>query len=297
MDLLGGWTMKSARTPFNWKQFILSALLTLATGCQSILVERNTVSMAERLSDIQYGQVMDNLALVADNPGALPHFVLTDSGKTVVQETDQTSFSMIWGLIVYNMPRFSNTLLSNASPAVQYIHQDADEWDGEPALQPVQELLMRDLYHKALGLPPSAGEAAVAASFFSNDPFKDGDEKALISKMLENNDNELVYSLANAKPAYFQALYETYNHIEPCHIHVGHRLDVPRDACYVGHHGHTYVWAMKDDMESLTNLTISVLAVAVADTAAQANRASKPPTNKIFQAPAAVFGAPSAVTH
>jgi hypothetical protein len=294
--------MKSARTAFNWKSVILSGLLTLMTGCQSILVERNTVSMAERLSDIQYGQVMDNLALVADNPGALPHFVLTDSGKTVVQETDQTSFSMAWALIVYNMPRFSNTVLSNASPAVQYIHQDADEWDGEPALQPVQELLMRDLYHKALGLPPSHGETTVAESFFNATPFKDKDEEKLITLMQSVTSQlpesvELVSSLANSKPAYFQAQHETYNRIDPCHIHVGHRLDVPKDACYVGHHGHTYVWAMNEDMESLTNLTISVLAVATADTAAQANRAGKPPTNKIFQAPAAVFGAPSAVTH
>jgi len=290
--------MKSARIPINWKRVILTGLLTLVAGCQSMLVEQNTVYMAGRLSDIQYGQVMTNLALVADNPAALPHFVLTDSGKTVVQETDQTSGSMAWALVVYGMPHFGNTLLSNASPAVQYIHQDADEWDGEPALQPVQELLMRDLYHKALGLPQSPGETTLAEWFFSDDPFKDADEKALIKEMLKiAKDYELVCSLANAKPAYFQAMHKTYNHIEPCRIHVGKRLDVPKDACYVGHHGHTYVWALKDDMESLTNLTISVLAVATADTAAQANRASKPPSNKIFQAPAAVFGAPSAVTH
>jgi hypothetical protein len=290
--------MKSARTSVNWKRILLSALCSLVTGCQSILVERNTVSMAERLSDIQYGQVMDNLALVADNPGALPHFELTDSGKTVVQETDQTSLSMAWALVVYGMPRFSSTLLSNVSPAVQYIHQDADEWDGEPALQPVQELLMRDLYHKALGLPPSQGEATVAEWFFSDIPFKDKHEYALINDMIDKtHDPELVYSLANVKPAYFQAVHETYNHIEPCRIHVGSRLEVPRDACYVGHHGRTYAWAMKDEMESLTNLTICVLAVATADTAAQANRAAKPPSNKIFQSPAAVFGAPSAVTH
>src|ERR1700728_1326751 len=133
--------MTSARTSVIWKRILLSALCSLVTGCQSILVERNTVSMAERLSDIQYGQVMANLALVADNPGALPHFLLTDSGKTVVQETDQTRFSMAWALFVSGMPSFGNTLLSNASPAVQYIHQDADEWDGGPALQPVQELI------------------------------------------------------------------------------------------------------------------------------------------------------------
>ena len=47
--------------------------------------------------------------------------------------------------------------------------------------------------------------------------------------------------------------------IQPGWFHVGRRRDVPKDACYVGKCGHSYVWVCPDGREELTEFTLTVL--------------------------------------
>jgi hypothetical protein len=270
----------------SWQLAALTSVLAFTAGCQTLQVERKTVAMADRLSEIQYGQVMDNLARLADNPGALPHYVLTDSGKTLIQATDQGSVGLTWNLFTVGT-LFDSTLLGNVNPGLQYQQQDLTEWDGTPALEPIQELVMRGLFCRALGLAPSPAELGATESFFGREapPFDDVNaQKALesVKAALVKNQlpPELVWSLANYKPAYLEALRQTYEGIRPGFVHVGHHPDVPKEACYVARHGHTYVWVTPQDMASLTDLTIAVLDVASTDTAAQTGKATKqPPAN------------------
>jgi hypothetical protein len=65
--------------------------------------------------------------------------------------------------------------------------------------------------------------------------------------------------------AEFRELYHT---LQPGWVGKGRRKDVPKNACYVGHHGNTYVWVTPDHLEQLTNLTIAIVDVATANTAA-----------------------------
>jgi hypothetical protein len=39
----------------------------------------------------------------------------------------------------------------------------------------------------------------------------------------------------------------------------GRKCDVPKDACFVGHHGKTYVWVRKDQMDGLNRFTLAIL--------------------------------------
>ena len=57
---------------------------------------------------------------------------------------------------------------------------------------------------------------------------------------------------------------ELYHSLQPGWLGRGKRRDVPKDACYVAHHGHTYVWVTPDHLEQLTNLTIAIVDVATA---------------------------------
>ena len=47
--------------------------------------------------------------------------------------------------------------------------------------------------------------------------------------------------------------------IRPGWFHVGRKWDVPRDACYVGRHGHRYVWVGPEGREALTEFTLTVM--------------------------------------
>jgi hypothetical protein len=42
----------------------------------------------------------------------------------------------------------------------------------------------------------------------------------------------------------------------------GRKKDVPRDACYVAHHGDVYVWVMPQGLEGLTRFTMTVIDLA-----------------------------------
>jgi len=72
--------------------------------------------------------------------------------------------------------------------------------------------------------------------------------------------------------AYSTVLHEIYESVVPGWVHVGHCKDVPLNACYVGKHCNTYVWVMKEDMESLTRLTIAILDIAIVNLGAQEGR-------------------------
>jgi hypothetical protein len=113
------------------------------TGCQISRLEQNTVAMNGQLSDFQYGQVMNNLAAVADDSNALPHFIVADSGKTLIQSQDSVGVGFFWSAINIATTLAGKTLFSNVNPSIQYLEQDQYEWDGQPATDPVQELLMQ----------------------------------------------------------------------------------------------------------------------------------------------------------
>src|SRR5579872_6695174 len=143
----------------------------LFAGCQAMQVEHKTISMASRLTELQYGQVMNNLALLADRPAALPHFALTDTGHTLIQTTGQGSASATWSLVTVAGRLFDRTLLTNVNAQLQNLQQqDQDEWDSTPQLDPIQALLMRGLYHKVLGYEVSAEEETVLHRFFYPKP-------------------------------------------------------------------------------------------------------------------------------
>lgn len=272
------------------------AFALLGAGCQAFQVKRNTVSMASNLSNVQYRQIIDNLALMADRPDSLPYFALTDQGRTLIQRTDQSSTSLTWALFTAAAPLFDNTLLSNVNPAFQINQQNLDEWDTTPSLDPVQELVMRGLYLKALGLGIPQAEQIAMESFFRPNPPPPFNSPAVLTTMdaIEWRFDEykipsgFIWSLANYKPAYAAALHEVYERIGCGWVHVGRLKDVPRGACYVAHHCSTYVWVMPNEMENLTNLTIAMLDVATTATAAIAGKTSKPASPKINAAPAIV---------
>ena len=45
-------------------------------------------------------------------------------------------------------------------------------------------------------------------------------------------------------------------------FHVGRKRDVPKEACYVGTCGHTFVWVGPEGREQLTEFTLTVLKFA-----------------------------------
>ena len=64
-------------------------MLSLAPGCMSQQLRFTTRRTVSALPDLQYQQVIDNLAKMASNPGYLPYLAVAGQGS--VQVTDNGS--------------------------------------------------------------------------------------------------------------------------------------------------------------------------------------------------------------
>ena len=84
--------------------------LVVSAGCTSQSVRRQTEAQADTFIDIHYRQVMDNLAMVADDPEVLPSYSMLDFGTADV--TDKVA---ITGSVVAPPPRVATTALIDPS--------------------------------------------------------------------------------------------------------------------------------------------------------------------------------------
>ena len=73
---------------------ILALVLIGSSGCTAARLGQRTMNQANTLPELQYQQVLDNLAMFADNPSALPWHVNFREGTT--QITDSLSGGRRW---------------------------------------------------------------------------------------------------------------------------------------------------------------------------------------------------------
>jgi hypothetical protein len=231
---------------------VVSAILLVLPSCQAIQLENHTIRQVRTLSDLQYRQVMDNLAMMAGNPSSLPFFAAAGSGKTSIQATPNVNNAVNWDLITVAGSLFNKFIFDKGSITTQYTQQDLEEWDTTPSLDPIQLYLMQGLYRKALGLPIPKPQLTAMEEFFSP-PATPKTEAAQTAHPLY-------------KGVYAEAMQDLYRHIAPGFLNIGRKCDVPENACYVGHHCGRYVWVTADGLEGLTNLTIAIIDAATIDT-------------------------------
>ena len=72
----------------------LSIMLLLASGCMNQQLQFSTRRTANTLPDLQYQQVMDNLAMIAANPGFLPYLAVAGQGSIQVTDGGTSSLSL-----------------------------------------------------------------------------------------------------------------------------------------------------------------------------------------------------------
>ena len=83
------WQLPRAQCGPGFLALIGLSVLLLATGCSHLKLQRNTIGQGSTLTDIQYQQVLDNLAMFACNSDSLAWHIKINGG--VVQVADQGS--------------------------------------------------------------------------------------------------------------------------------------------------------------------------------------------------------------
>jgi hypothetical protein len=195
--------------------FVLACL----PGCTHMALERSSINQASTLTDLQYQQVMDNLAMFSVNHYTLPWHVVPTVGTAQIQDSAQV------------MPSF--TFVPNVSPALS---QSVLALQGSRQIQESWTLIPA-VYNTAK--PPSQSYQIVLFEIRDIYRFLIGDTDF-------------------TNPAQLKKHVQTYN-LMPGWFGVGKRKDVPKKACYVAHCKGCYVWVCPENFEGLANTTLALL--------------------------------------
>src|SRR4051794_3835710 len=117
---------------------ILLLLLTtaLSGGCTHRQLRRSTLSQAQTITDIQYDQVLTNLAMVRANPDVLPYFAVVGTGGTGVSDQGTASTELEWDTMTLARKMFG----LNASRQVE------EQWTMAPLVNPDKLRAIRSAY-------------------------------------------------------------------------------------------------------------------------------------------------------
>lgn len=205
-------------------RLVVLGLLLAAAGCEQLQLRNHVVRQAATVSDMEYQQVLDNLAMFRQDPASLPYFSLTPAGSIGIQQVGSASAGVNWD---YNFlgtaGLFANHLDKKALGMVAS-EQTIGQWATSTVLSPDELGLMRCAYRRAVGCEGPECEKNLEAFFKYNKARKDA-----------------------LRPGWYGC---------------GHFKDVPHGACHVGHCGDLYVWVTPEGMDGLTGFTLAILDIA-----------------------------------
>jgi hypothetical protein len=256
---------------------VLPIVLAALTGCTAARLRQRTINQASTLTELQYQQVLNNLALFAGNPAALPWHITLREGTTQITDSGNGGAAVDLGPPAETLPQ---AFVSRTAVA---------QWGMSPVVDPTMLRLLRFAYRRAVGIPEMPGAEfldelshELKDQMPANPDLRDESElffefhardshsaREFDSRVITTNDEFACAIPASAgrerSPLArnvcrkVDAIQRDLARIRPGWYHVGRKRDVPKDACYVGRCGDRYVWVGVDGREALTEFTLTVL--------------------------------------
>ncbi len=253
--------------------------LLCSIGCTSGRLRQRTINQGSTLPELQYQQVLDNLAQFAVRPGSLPWHVNLREGTTQVTDSLSGGAAIDLGPPVTWFPQ----LIGSRTAVAQ--------WGMSPVIDATELRLLRIAYRRAHGAPdmPSPkfidemthelkdqfasnvdlrNESELFYEYQSrtNRSAREFDARALTTNdasVCANHDASVDRSpLAANVCRKIEMIQEDLAEIHPGWFEFGSKHDVPKDACYVGRSGNCYTWVRPDGIDELTEFTLTVLKIS-----------------------------------
>lgn len=246
------------------------------SGCTADRLRQRLINQGATLPELQYQQVLDNLALFAVNPDALPWHVNLREGTS--QLTDSTSLGAAVDL---GPPTDTLPQIFGSRTAVA-------QWGGSPVIDTLELRLLRVAYRRAFGSdempsPELMDELAhelksqIAVNtdlrdeselFFEDLAAKRQSKSPEEAEVVTTNDESFVHRdglkspLAREISRRIAGIERDLSLIESSWFCVGKKSDVPRNACYVGRYHDQWVWVPEEGRASLTEFTLLVMRIS-----------------------------------
>jgi hypothetical protein len=213
------------------RHLLIIGLLSMLSGCTHIALRNDTVRTTNTLTELEFQQVLDNVARFQSDPDTLPSFALATAGTVSVLDQCGAGISPTY------------------SPSLTFAQQ------GGGAL-PILSLLF-----------PFTSQRSVTENW-SLTPVTDADNLRRLRcayRLLVMGKDTPNYEFCVKQMKEFFAGEEAAlaDYYPPRDWYgVGEKKDVPKNACYVGCHGCTYVWVTREGVNGLALFTMGALDMA-----------------------------------
>jgi hypothetical protein len=118
-------------------------ILILVPGCTSTKLKTSTVSQAGTLTELQYQQVLNNLAMFCTNPELLPSLVNLNDGSAQIADLGSASYLGDWHRAFASHP----TILGSRTVV--------EQWGMSPVDDDTELDLLRIAFRRAVGIDES----------------------------------------------------------------------------------------------------------------------------------------------
>ncbi|MFL5330292.1 MAG: hypothetical protein ACJ8C4_15435 [Gemmataceae bacterium] len=210
---------------------VVPAIFLVLSGCTHLQLERSTLHQVSTQTDLQYRMVLNNMALMATNVGAMPYFSLLATGQVQITDAGSTTDMVI--------PNSLSGGVWSGNYSVMGSRNIQENWNLTPLTDPDKIKRMRCAYQYVLGAEncDCLECQKLLESFFC--------KQDCINKPAPTKCGDC---LACILPRGW--------------FHVGRACDVPQNACYVGHYCDTYAWVDAGGVDGLTRFTMAILDIA-----------------------------------
>lgn len=210
----------------------LFLVLALTSGCTATRLGQKTGNQTTTLADMYQRQVLDNLALFADDPAALPFFAYASQGTTTLS----------------NQSGLSTTNLLTT--------QTQESWQVTPVNDPRKLELMRCVYQQVIAVhrqQAMRGDCPNCAKLFST--FYTGDADLRVDQA-DSGGAITVNCLEGRKWLGLGC----------------RKCAPKAARCAVGRHNEARVWVLPGGSDELSKLTLTILDFALHDAPTKANK-------------------------
>jgi hypothetical protein len=205
-------------------------------------LERNTLRQSQSATNLRSREVLENLAMVAENQATLPSFSSIYAGTADVSDSIAGSPAATFTRIALK-PFGTTTVFGPVSADANFSRTVKENWTLDPVVVPEKLRAMRCACWWVL-CGPEKGDSDFNVHLGKYHP---ADPKA---------------GFRGDPAGFYFDVAERLGKIEPGWLHIGCRREVPKAACYHAHCGKTYVWVMPDGIAGLSDFTLALQGIA-----------------------------------
>jgi hypothetical protein len=201
-------------------------------GCTTHLsLRNNTVRTTDTLTDLNYRQILDNLAMFSANAAAMPSIAVINAGTVTVADQKTVNVN------------------ATSAPTVTHAQQAG-------AGMPILSLLFNPSLSRTL---TENWSLAPVTDVDSLRRIRCAFQLLVLRGGLTTDCDDCVALL---RRFYLGEADRVECLIPTGWYHVGCKADIPKDAVAVGQHGGLYVWVGPDGLEGLTRFTMTIIDLA-----------------------------------